>query len=138
MINLTLSHLQNHIKMSWNKKKLSLIELFSWIAERNCSQNPSQLIRFALNWVISGLDNLNFTLSYTGSEDELEKGSNKPYTCPHLLTLTHTRPKNGHIHQHPLLVTKRSFPPKSSRKSMKKKFFHYPLVNEIYHKLIKS
>ena len=53
---------------------MSLVELFSWIAKQNWSQNPCQLITSPLNLEISNLGNLTFTLSFTGSGAQLEDG----------------------------------------------------------------
>ena len=51
-----------------------LMKLFSWIAKQNWSQNPWPLITSPLNLEISNLGNLTFTLSFTGSGNELEHG----------------------------------------------------------------
>ena len=53
---------------------MSLMELFSWIAEQNWFQNPSQLITLPLNSEISSSGELTFTLPFTGIGDEIEDG----------------------------------------------------------------
>ena len=57
-----------------------------------------------------------------------------------ILTHTHPHPVKKVIptHTHPHSDKKMSCPPKSSLKSMEKKIFHNPLVNQIYQNLKKS